>query len=133
MRRSSAPAFIIHPLTFLSILALFLSTVPGYPQTLLSPYPPTSVATGLGYKNITTDATTVVKSGVGVLHTVCVNTPAATETITIYDNTAASGTKIATITLFASTNPCFLFDVAFSTGLTVVTATAAGDITVSFI
>jgi hypothetical protein len=84
------------------------------------------------YKNITTDATTAVKSGAGYLHTVCVNTPAATGTITIYDNTAANGTKIGTITSFASVGGCFAYDVAFWTGLTIVTATAAPDITVSF-
>jgi hypothetical protein len=84
------------------------------------------------YRNITTDTTTVVKSGPGYLHTVCVNTPAATGTIQIYDNTAASGTKIGLITSFASVSGCFTYDVAFWTGLTVVTATAAPDITVSF-
>lgn len=58
--------------------------------------------------------------------------PAATETITIYDNTAASGTKIGTITVFASTNPCLTYDVNFTTGLTLVTATASSDLTVSY-
>lgn len=84
------------------------------------------------YKNITADATTVLKASAGYLHTVCVNTPAATGTITIYDNTAGSGTKIGTITSFASVGGCFTYDVAFWTGLTIVTATAAPDITVSF-
>lgn len=84
------------------------------------------------YLNITGQATTTVKSGSGILHTICVNTPAATETITIYDNTAASGTKIGTITVFASTNPCLTYDVNFATGLTLVTATASSDLTVSY-
>ena len=84
------------------------------------------------YLNITGQATTTVKSGSGILHTICVNTPAATETITIYDNTAASGTKIGTITVFASTNPCLTYDVNFTTGLTLVTATASSDLTVSY-
>lgn len=84
------------------------------------------------YKNITTDATTTLKSAPGYLHTVCINTPAATGTITIYDNTAGSGTKIGTITSFASINGCFIYDVAFWTGLTIVTATATPDITVTF-
>lgn len=84
------------------------------------------------YLNITGDATTVVKSTPGYLHTVCVNTPAATTTITIYDNTAASGTKIGTITVYASLPKCQTYDVAFWTGLTVVTAVATSDITVSF-
>jgi hypothetical protein len=84
------------------------------------------------YQNITTDTTTTIMSRPGHLHTVCINTPAATGTITIYDNTAASGAKIGTITSYASTPGCFTYDVAFWTGLTVVTATAAPDITVSF-
>ena len=84
------------------------------------------------YTNITGQATTTVKSGSGILHTICVNTPAATETITIYDNTAASGTKIGTVTVFASTNPCLTYDVNFKTGLTLVTATASSDLTVSY-
>jgi hypothetical protein len=84
------------------------------------------------YLNITTDATTTVKASPGILHTICINTPAATETLTIYDNTSASGTKIGTTTLFASTNPCFTYDAYFATGLTIVTATAAGDITVTY-
>jgi hypothetical protein len=84
------------------------------------------------YQNITTGTTMTLKSVPGYLHTVFVNTPAATGTITIYDNTAASGTKIGTITSYASTPGCFTYDVAFWTGLTVVTATATADVTVSF-
>jgi hypothetical protein len=85
-----------------------------------------------GFANITTDTTTALKTGPGYLHTVCINTPAATGTITIYDNTAGSGTKIGTITSYASLPGCFTYDVAFWNGLTIVTATAAPDVTVSF-
>jgi hypothetical protein len=84
------------------------------------------------YQNITTDTTTTLKTGPGYLHTVCINTPAATGTIAIYDSTAASGTKIGTITSYASTTVCQHYDVAFWIGLTIVTATAAPDITVTF-
>jgi hypothetical protein len=35
------------------------------------------------YKNITGDATTSVKSGAGVLHSITFNNPVATETVTI--------------------------------------------------
>lgn len=93
---------------------------------------PQFVITAYKYLNITGQATTTVKSGSGILHTICVNTPAATETITIYDNTAASGTKIGIVTVFASTNPCLTYDVNFTTGLTLVTATASSDLTVSY-
>ena len=85
------------------------------------------------YTNITTDTTTVVKASAGVLHTLTFNNPVATETVTLYDNTAGSGTKIGTVTVPASPQPVTLkYDVAFNTGLTVVTATATSDITVSY-
>lgn len=79
--------------------------------------------------NITTATTTLVKTGAGILHTLTVNATAA-GTITIYDNTSAAGTKIATIKA-SVVEQTFTFDVAFATGLTIVTA-GASDITVSF-
>ena len=85
------------------------------------------------YKNITGTSTTTVKSSGGYLHSITLNAPTATEVITIFDNTAGSGTKIGTITIPASPMPVTLtYDVAFWTGLTIVTATASSDITVSF-
>lgn len=85
------------------------------------------------YVNITGQATTVVKAGSGILHMLTFNNPVATSVVTIFDNTAGSGTKIGTITIPASPQPVtILYDVKFSTGLTVVTATASSDITVSF-
>jgi len=89
-----------------------------------------------GYSNITTVATTTVKSGAGFLHNLVINTPVATSVITIYDNTAASGTKIATITLPATiTNqgPIVIpYNVSFNTGLTISTTVAASDLTAAF-
>jgi hypothetical protein len=88
---------------------------------------------GYTYKNITTDATTVVKSAMGVLHTITINTPVSTGTVTIYDNTAASGTKIGTFTVPNAATPITLtYDVAFLTGLTIVSAVEIMDITVSY-
>jgi hypothetical protein len=85
------------------------------------------------YQNVTGDTTTTVKSSSGFLHCLTLNAPTATEVITIYDNTAGSGTKIGTITVPASPQPVTLhYDVAFWVGLTIVTATASSDITVSF-
>jgi hypothetical protein len=81
------------------------------------------------YKNITAAATTVVKSGAGELRSVTVNTTAA-GTIKIYDNTAGSGTLIGTLKASVG-EQTFQYDVAFGTGLTIVTA-AASDITVSY-
>lgn len=98
--------------------------------TLSSPLP---VQPSYLYSNITTDATFVLKTGAGVLHTICFNNPVATETVTVFDNTAGSGTKIGTVTTPASPQPgCLTYDAAFTTGLTVTTGTAAGDLTVSY-
>lgn len=94
-----------------------------------------STTGGYSYNNITTATTTTVKSGVGTLHSITINTPVASGTITIYDSTTGSGTKIGTIT-----NPATLlqmgplvaaYDIAFTTGLTIVT-TGAQDITVVY-
>lgn len=90
-------------------------------------------APAYSYNNIITNTTTVVKSGSGRLHTLTINKPVA-GTITIYDNTEASGTKIGTITLPATVlQDCITltYDVGFSTGLTIVTS-AAVDLTVSY-
>jgi len=86
------------------------------------------------YANITLAAptTTTLKTTPGVLHSVCVNTADNTGTITIFDNTAGSGTTIGTITSYTGVVGCQIYDVAFWKGLTVVTATAAMDVTVSF-
>lgn len=90
---------------------------------------------GRSFNNITTATTTTVKSGKGFLHALNINTPVGSATITIYDNTAASGTKIGTITLPATitaTSPqTLIFNVAFGTGLTVVTS-GATDLTVTY-
>jgi len=93
----------------------------------------TTQPAGWTASNITTATTTVVKSGAGVLHLVNVNTKGTVaSTVTVYDNTAASGTKLATIDSLNLSGP-FQYDVSFVTGLTVVTTgTAAPDITVSY-
>lgn len=86
---------------------------------------------GNSYANITTATTTTVKSGAGVLDKIVVNSAGSGSTITIYDNTAGSGTKIGTATGAAQTT--LTYNVHFSTGLTIVTASgSAADITVSY-
>lgn len=84
---------------------------------------------GLG-SYISTATTTVVKSGAGVLHTIVVGETAA-GAITVYDNTAASGTIIAVLKSSIGENT-YTFDRAFTTGLTIVTA-AASKIHVSYV
>jgi hypothetical protein len=89
------------------------------------------------YRNITGNATTTVKSGSGTLHGIMVNNNNTGGTVTIYDNTAGSGTKIATIALLGGLlggtgSTVFLgtLGLEFTTGLTIVTAgSASNDVT----
>lgn len=85
------------------------------------------------YSPITTQTTTVIKSGAGFLHGLDY-TATANGVITIYDNTAANGTKIRTITspavlLMNEVNK--ILDISFAIGLTIVTSGASQDIVVS--
>lgn len=81
--------------------------------------------------NITANATTVLKRSPGNLHRVTVNTFNASNTAVIYDNTAGSGTTIATIN--ADTELPFEYGCEFQIGLTIVTSGgSAGDITVVY-
>lgn len=84
---------------------------------------------GYNPTNITSKTTTVVKTGPGVFRGIVINAPGSTDTLTVYDNTAASGTKIGTITVTAGFP--YIYDAAFTTGLTVVSGGGtAGDYTV---
>lgn len=77
---------------------------------------------------ISTATTTPIKSGHGVLASITVSETAA-GAITVYDNTAASGTVLAVLKASVA-EQTFVFNVSFNTGLTVVTA-AASKISVS--
>lgn len=84
--------------------------------------------------NIASATTTVVKKGPGILVAIIVNKALASSVYTIYDNTAASGTKIATITIPAApavNQFAIPYLCKFTTGLTVVT-TSTDDITVVY-
>lgn len=85
------------------------------------------------YSHIATATTTTVKSGAGDLHSITVNSKGTVaSTITVYDNTAGSGTVIAVIDSL-NLGGAFVFDIAFATGLTLVTTgTVAPDVTVSY-
>lgn len=137
------------PFKFLcSIVAIFMvALVPCLPAASLT-YSPASVQSGdsalviankvavaqsgaNSYKNITTAATTAVKATAGVLERVIVNTAGAGSTITLYDNTAGSGTKIATMT--SAAQGVLSFNCSFTTGLTAVTASGTpADITIIY-
>lgn len=89
---------------------------------------------GWNYASITGTATTLVKTGAGILHSITFNKPVATGTVKIDDALTDTTPVIGTITIPASPMPVTLFyDLAFSVGLTIVTGTAAQDITVSYI
>ena len=91
------------------------------------------VVNGYSFHRSASNATTTIKSGAGVLKRVTINTLGSLlNTCTIYDNTAGSGTIIAVIdpTLVQGT---YEYDLVFSTGLTIVTATGtSADITVIY-
>jgi hypothetical protein len=83
-----------------------------------------SDAVGEAYKgaSITTAATTVVKSGAGKV--AYLNILGGTlGAITVYDNTAASGTVLVP-TFTPTGTACLILEVTFSVGLTIVTAAA---------
>ncbi len=81
------------------------------------------------FLNIATGTTTLVKTGPGVLHSLTINKSVAS-TITIYDALTAVNPVIATIAA-SVVEGTLVYDIAFSTGLTIVTA-GASDLTVSY-
>lgn len=102
--------------------------------TVLSTSGPTQIYVSNSYLNVAAGTvTTPIKSGAGTFASVTINTKgAASNTLTFYDNTAGSGTKIATIDT-TSAQVTLNFNVAFAIGLTAVSATGTGaDYTVSF-
>lgn len=86
------------------------------------------------YKNITSQTTTLVKTGAGFLHSITFNKPAATGTVKIDDAITDTTPVVGTITVPASPQPLTLiYDINFTVGLTIVTGTADQDITVAYI
>lgn len=109
--------------SLIALLALPAAAAPGI-AVYQGPY---------AYKHITAGATTVVVHGGGQLHTICDNLPVNSSTITVYDNTAASGAVVGIITNLATAGGpyCMEYDVIVSTGLTIVTS-GADDVTVAY-
>jgi hypothetical protein len=108
-------------LAILAFALCFSVAVPAYAA------PGTRVYSIFTYKNIAGAATTTVKSGAGQFHGFCINTVGTT--VVFFDNTAGSGTKIASWTSTAI--GCYLMDVQFTVGLTAVTV-GTSDITVMY-
>ena len=70
------------------------------------------------YKNLTASGTTVVKTGAGQLYGFYVGT--ATGNITIYDNTAGSGTVVLATSAVPTAGTTYVIPISFGTGLTIV-------------
>lgn len=98
------------------------------------------------YSRITGNTTSTVKSGVGVLRGIIIGNNSSGGTVTVYDNTAGSGTVIMRLQcgtaaggLLSSTGipaPLLIgpLGIKFTTGLTVVTAGASSnDITMEYL
>jgi hypothetical protein len=87
---------------------------------------------GNKFRNIAGNATTVVKPTSGRLVALLINNSNSGGTVTLYDNTAANGTVIATFTVGTASGalgagqqvPTYLgpLDIVFQNGLTIVTA-----------
>lgn len=96
------------------------------------PQYPYNEPVGLSYKHVVNAATTTVKAGPGYLDRVVYNGGSSSATLTMYDNTAASGTIIGVVTLSASENnpAAVVYNATFTTGLVVV---STGTIDCTFI
>lgn len=98
--------------------------------------PAASATGGYTYAHVAAgQATTVIKAAAGTLHSITFGGAAtATNTTTLYDNATGSGTVIGIPSVTALVAPTtLLYDIAFTTGLTIITATANGaDMTVAF-
>lgn len=86
---------------------------------------------GYNYTRVTTAATTLVKTGPGILHAVIVNTPTSTGTLEL-DDALTNTTPIIGKMLFPAACPPLtaVYDVEFNTGLSATVAVATIDATI---
>jgi len=97
--------------------------------------PGTPAATANAYKEINSNASTQVRTGIGFLENIVVNNAGSAWTMQVFDNSACSGTAIAGATAFTipAAGSNLRYDVNFNTGLCILTAgTTPGSVTVSF-
>lgn len=104
---------------------LTVNNLNGLPVSIVNYGPPT----GWRYATPAGSATTVITRQPGVLHAIVINTTAAAS-ITVYDNIAGSGNKIATLKASIAEGT-YVYDVALNVGLTLVLA-GASDVTVLY-
>lgn len=84
-------------------------------------------------KNIVTSTNTLVKTGGGLFFGLSVNTGQAGDTVTVYDGTDNTGTKIGTYSSAAVGSVLYPVGVQFLVGLFVVTAGGTpADVTVVY-
>lgn len=85
------------------------------------------------YANISTAVGTAVKSAAGFLHGITINNAGTAWEIDVYDGTASSATRVATIRSAAVPTE-LLFNIVMSSGIFIdtVKGTTAGDITVRY-
>jgi hypothetical protein len=85
------------------------------------------------YLHLNANGTTTAKSGAGVLRRIIINTRGGiVNTLTIYDNTAATGAVIGAVDT-VNAGGAFDYELDFTTGLTVVLAGGtAADITIIY-
>lgn len=107
--------------------ALLVTPVDPTTGLPLSTTDPAQVYVSDSYLNVAAGtATTAVKVGAGTLVRIVINTKgASSNTLTVYDSLAGSGTKIATIDTTTAV-VALEFGVAFGIGLTIVSATGTG-------
>lgn len=87
------------------------------------------------YLELANKATTVVKTGAGILSAVVVNNAGSSWTLQIFDGISSSGAAIAGATAFTcpAAGSVLSYNTYFSSGLTIITAgTTAGSITVIY-
>jgi hypothetical protein len=87
------------------------------------------------YKEINSNATTVLKVGVGPLQSITVNNAGSAWTVQVFDNTSANAPAIAGSTAFTvpAAGSNLRYNAHFNTGLTIVTSgTTPGSLTVTF-
>ena len=118
------------------ILIRILRTCAWWAEAALDALPTTPLAVPVpeepgAYRCIDANGTVVCKAGAGALRRIVINAAGNNSTATVYDNTAGTGTRIAT--LDCSVTGAREYGVAFSVGLTVVLSGGLpGDITVVF-
>lgn len=89
---------------------------------------------GYNYEHLASNASTLVKTGGGFLHTIVINKIGATgNTLTVYDGTDNTGAVIAVFDTTSTVRPS-PYDCVFKTGLYVTLASGtAADVTITYV